>query len=144
MLYFLKLSSTMFSTDYRLGDQSGCLEDPQSLLDCCYFLPPVCDWRRRSSPIILPQGGCNLFQSTIHCNGQVAEEGKKSQQVEERTSHVTSASGLVLRQSTTNPRMHLLSYPESSFCVFLATGLAFNPETIFSNSVCRRCVFSSL
>lgn len=52
-MYLAILHYVVVSTDYRPGDQSGCPEDPQTLLDCCYFLPPVCDWKRRSSAFIL-------------------------------------------------------------------------------------------
>lgn len=49
----LSHSDVVVLSDYRLGDQSGRPKDPQTLLDCCYFLPPVCDWKRRSSAFIL-------------------------------------------------------------------------------------------
>ncbi len=52
-MYLAILHYVVVPTDYRPGDQSGCPEDPQTLLDCCYFLPPVCDWKRRSSAFIL-------------------------------------------------------------------------------------------
>lgn len=51
-IYLGVLPYVVVSTDYRPGDQSGRPEDPQTLLDCCYFLPPVCDWKRRSSAFI--------------------------------------------------------------------------------------------
>lgn len=51
-IYLGILPYVVVSTDYRPGDQSGRPEDPQTLLDCCYFLPPVCDWKRRSSAFI--------------------------------------------------------------------------------------------
>lgn len=106
-------------TDYGLGDQSGRPEDPQTLLDCCYVLPPVCDWKRRSSAFILTWA---VFYSNQPFTARTGS-GEKNNNREDnnkredeegdiqrgKTSHLTSASGLQLCRSITNPRMLLLN-----------------------------------
>ncbi|KAM7372682.1 hypothetical protein PAMP_009831 [Pampus punctatissimus] len=52
------LPFTTLLSNYRLGDQSGGPENPQTLLDSCYFLPPVCDWKS------LPQLTVPIFRDS--------------------------------------------------------------------------------
>lgn len=119
-IYLGILPYVVVSTDYRPGDQSGRPEDPQTLLDCCYFLPPVCDWKRRSSAFIptwavfysnqpfTARTGSKKRKYNRDDNYKNWGRGRGHTKRKEATSHLTFANGLELCQSTSNPGMHLL------------------------------------
>lgn len=89
--YMDAFSCCVVSTDYRLGDQSGCLEDPQPVIDCCYFVPPICDRKRKCAAFF--QSRTTLYSNhSLHI--QVATGGKNKTKTRMKTNSKAEECGM--------------------------------------------------